>query len=31
MILRSTKQDVLEFLHAGIMDFSASRGFGVLL
>ena len=31
MILRSTKQDVLESLHAGIVDLSASRGFGVRL
>jgi len=31
MILRSTKENVLEFLHAGIMDLSASRGFNVLL
>jgi hypothetical protein len=31
MILRSTKHDDLESLHAGIVDLSASRDFGVLL
>jgi hypothetical protein len=31
MFLRSTNQDVLESLHAGVADLSAIRGFGILL